>query len=83
MDLLNPDELVLGGQAFTKYPEAMDQVEAAFAACSVLPPRDIWVTAFGYWVQEARAGIVSLSGLYADLLGAMCCSGATGRPVAQ
>ncbi|KLO33109.1 ROK family protein [Mycobacterium haemophilum] len=75
-DLLNPDELVVGGQAFTEYPEAMDQVEAAFAARSVLPPRDIRVTAFGNRVQEAGAGIVSLGGLYADPLGAMRRSGA-------
>jgi predicted NBD/HSP70 family sugar kinase len=74
-DLLNPDELVVGGQAFTEYPEAMAQVEAAFEARSVLPPRDIRVTAFGNRVQEAGAGIVSLGGLYADPLGAMRRSG--------
>lgn len=70
-DLLNPDELVVGGQAFTEYPEAMAQVEAAFVARSVLPPRDIRVTAFGNRVQEAGAGLVSLGGLYADPLGGM------------
>jgi predicted NBD/HSP70 family sugar kinase len=75
-DQLNPDELVVGGQAFTEYPEAMEQVEAAFAERSVLPPRDIRVTAFGNRVQEAGAGIVSLGGLYADPLGAMRRSGA-------
>ena len=74
-DLLNPDELVVGGHAFTEYPEGMEEVEAAFAARSVLPPRDIRVTAFGNRVQEAGAGIVSLSGLYADPLGAMRRSG--------
>ena len=65
-----------GGQAFTEYPEAMEQVEAAFAARSVLPPRDIRVTAFGNRVQEAGAGTVSLGGLYADPLGAMRRAGA-------
>lgn len=70
-DLLNPDDLVVGGQGFTAYPEAMDQVKAAFAARSVLPPREIRVTAFGNRVQEAGAGIVSLSGLYADPVRAM------------
>jgi predicted NBD/HSP70 family sugar kinase len=75
-DLLNPDELVVGGQAFTEYPEGMKEVEAAFAARSVLPPRDIRVTAFGNRVQEAGAGIVSLGGLYADPLAAMRRSGA-------
>ncbi|MGH3636028.1 ROK family protein [Mycobacterium sp.] len=70
-DLLNPDELVVGGQAFTEYPEGMAQVEAAFASRSVLPARDIRLTAFGNRVQEAGAGIVSLGGIYADPLGAM------------
>ncbi|KAA8970207.1 ROK family protein [Mycobacterium sp.] len=70
-DLLNPDELVVGGQAFTEYPEAMAQIEAAFASRSVLPAREIRVTVFGNRVQEAGAGIVSLSGIYADPLGAM------------
>jgi predicted NBD/HSP70 family sugar kinase len=70
-DLLNPDELVVGGQAFTEYPEAMEQVEATFAARSILAPRDIRVTAFGNRVQEAGAGTVSLGGLYADPLGSM------------
>ncbi|OBI10942.1 hypothetical protein A5712_10585 [Mycobacterium sp. E2327] len=75
-DMLNPDELVVGGQAFTEYPEAMEHVEAAFAANSVLAPRDIRVTAFGNRVQEAGAGTVSLGGLYADPLGAMRRAGA-------
>lgn len=80
-DLLNPDEVVVGGQAFTEYPEGMAQVEAAFAARSVLAPRDIRVTAFGNRVQEAGAGIVSLDALYADPLAAMRRSGAIGaRP---
>jgi predicted NBD/HSP70 family sugar kinase len=70
-DLLNPDDLVVGGQAFTEYPEGMEHVEAAYAARSVLPARDIRLTAFGNRVQEAGAGIVSLGGLYADPLGAM------------
>jgi predicted NBD/HSP70 family sugar kinase len=70
-DMLNPDDLVVGGQAFTEYPEGMNLVEAAYAARSVLPARDIRVTAFGNRVQEAGAGVVSLGGLYADPIGAM------------
>jgi predicted NBD/HSP70 family sugar kinase len=70
-DMLNPDDLVVGGQAFTAYPDAMTQVEAAYAARSVLGPRDIRVTAFGNRVQEAGAGALSLGGLYADPIGAM------------
>jgi predicted NBD/HSP70 family sugar kinase len=70
-DMLNPDDLVVGGQAFTEYPEGMNLVEAAFACRSVLPSRDIRMTAFGNRVQEAGAGVVSLGGLYADPIGAM------------
>ena len=70
-DMLNPDDLVVGGQAFTEYPEGMALVEAAFAQRSVLAPRDIRVTSFGNRVQEAGAGVVSLGGLYADPIGAM------------
>jgi predicted NBD/HSP70 family sugar kinase len=70
-DMLNPDDLVVGGQAFTEYPEGMADVEAAYAKSSTLPPRDIRVTVFGNRVQEAGAGVVSLGGLYADPIGAM------------
>jgi predicted NBD/HSP70 family sugar kinase len=70
-DLLNPDDLVVGGQAFTEYPEGMELVQAAFEKSRELPARDIRITAFGNRVQEAGAGIVSLGGLYADPLSAM------------
>jgi predicted NBD/HSP70 family sugar kinase len=70
-DLLNPDDLVVGGQGFTEYPEGMTEVEAAFAQRSALSSRAIRVTAFGNRVQEAGAGIVSLGGLYADPVVAM------------
>ncbi|MGI9124921.1 MAG: ROK family protein [Mycobacterium sp.] len=70
-DILNPDEVVVGGQAFTEYPEGLRQVRAAFADGSLLPGRELRVTAFGNRVQDAGAGIVSLSGIYADPIGAM------------
>jgi predicted NBD/HSP70 family sugar kinase len=70
-DLLNPDDLVVGGQAFTEYPEGMALVESAYSQRSELPARDIRITAFGNRVQEAGAGIVSLGGIYADPLAAM------------
>lgn len=70
-DMLNPDDLVVGGQAFTEYPEGMSLVEAAYRGRSVLPARDIRVTSFGNRVQEAGAGVVSLGGIYADPVGAM------------
>ena len=82
-DLLNPDDLVVGGQAFTEYPEAMADVLEAFGHRSVLAPREIRVSAFGNRVQEAGAGIVSLGGLYTDPLGALrksTSSAAAARP---
>jgi predicted NBD/HSP70 family sugar kinase len=70
-DMLNPDDLIVGGQAFTEYPEGMAQVEAAYAQRSVLAPRELRLTTFGNRVQEAGAGVVSLGGLYADPISAM------------
>lgn len=70
-DMLNPEEVVVGGQAFTDSPESFRQVRAAFAERSLLPVRNIRPTRFGSRVQEAGAGIVSLSALYADPLSAL------------
>lgn len=70
-DMLNPDDVVVGGQGFTEYPDGLAQVRAAFAERSVLGGRDIRVTAFGNRVQEAGAGVVSLSSIYADPIGAV------------
>ena len=70
-DMLNPDDLVVGGQAFTDYPEGTAELEAAYAETATLPPRDIRLSAFGSRVQEAGAGVVSLGGLFADPIGAM------------
>lgn len=70
-DMLNPQDIVVGGQAFTDCPEGLDGVQAAFAEHSLLPPREIRLTRFGGRVQEAGAGIVSLSCLYADPISAV------------
>lgn len=70
-DMLNPEQVVVGGQAFTDHPESLRQVRAAFAERSLLPAREIRPTRFGGRVQEAGAGIVSLSAFYADPLGAL------------
>lgn len=70
-DMLNPDDLVVGGQAFTEYPEAMNLVEEAYAQRSVLARRELRVTAFGNRVQEAGAGAVSLGGIFAEPIAAM------------
>mgnify|MGYP000247566551 CR=1 FL=1 len=65
-DLLNPDSVVVGGQAFTCYPEGMAAMEDAFARRSTVSGGRVRATVFGDRVQEAGAGVVSLSALYAD-----------------
>jgi hypothetical protein len=49
----------------------MDRMRAAFAERSWLGARDIRISAFGNRVQEAGAGVVSLSSIYADPLAAL------------
>lgn len=71
-DILNPDEVVVGGQAFTEHPESLKHVRAAIAHRSLLQGgREVRVTGFGNQVQEVGAAAVSLSSLYADPLSAL------------
>ncbi|AVH21274.1 ROK family protein [Nocardia cyriacigeorgica] len=70
-DLLNPDRVVLGGQAFTTYRPALSHVSRAFNHSTALPPTDIRITGFAPKVQEFAAVVTSLSPLYADPLTAL------------
>ncbi|QIS08219.1 ROK family transcriptional regulator [Nocardia arthritidis] len=70
-DMLNPDRVILGGQAFTGYRPAVAHVARAFNQGSSLPPTDIRISGFGGKVQEFAAVVTSLSALYADPLAAM------------
>ena len=70
-DVLNPDEVVVGGQGFTEYPQALKHVHAAAASRSLLGSPEIRVTRFGNRVQESGAAVASLSSLYADPLGSL------------
>lgn len=70
-DMFNPDRVVLGGQAFTAYPEALKHVGDALAQNSTVPRRDVRITAFGDRVQEHAATVTSLSALYSDPLASM------------
>ncbi|MFQ6327707.1 ROK family protein [Nocardia sp. CWNU-33] len=70
-DMLNPDRVILGGQAFTGYRPAVTHVARAFQQSSTLPPTDIRISGFGGKVQEFAAVVTSLSALYADPLSAM------------
>ncbi|QIS01185.1 ROK family protein [Nocardia brasiliensis] len=70
-DMLNPDRVILGGQAFTGYRPAVAHVARAFNQGSSLPPTDIRISGFGGKVQEFAAVVTSLSVLYADPLAAI------------
>ncbi|MEU7767626.1 ROK family protein [Nocardia sp. NPDC049190] len=70
-DMLNPDRVILGGQAFTGYRPAIAHVARAFNQGSTLPPTDIRISGFGGKVQEFAAVVTSLSVLYADPLAAI------------
>lgn len=70
-DLFNPDRVILGGQAFTDYPEAAPQVARALSEASRVAGADVRITGFGNRVQEHAAGVVSLSSLYSNPLAAM------------
>jgi predicted NBD/HSP70 family sugar kinase len=68
--LVNPDEVVLGGQAFTAYPNAAEQVAKAFHEASATPGVPVRATRLGAKIQEFAALTVALSSLWADPIGA-------------
>lgn len=70
-DMLNPDRVVLGGQAFTAYRPGLAHVARSFNEATVLPPTDIRVTGYASKVQEFAAVVASLSALYTDPLAAL------------
>lgn len=70
-DMINPDRVILGGQAFTDYRPALAAVAAEFAARTTLAPITVHVTGFGSRVQHYAAAAVALGSLYADPLGTL------------
>ncbi|WP_024794134.1 ROK family transcriptional regulator [Tomitella biformata] len=70
-DTFRPDRVILGGQAFTEYPEAIGRVAEAIKGSASLSHQDIRITGFGGRVQAHAASVVSLSALYNDPLGAL------------
>ena len=63
-DVLNPDQVVLVGQAFTAYRPALSAVSAGFAATSVLDPMALQVSALGPGVQALAACCAALRPVY-------------------
>ncbi len=68
-DVINPDEIIVAGDAFAAHPQGLAPVQAAFdAATSIDRPLEITPTCFGVGVPEAAAIAVALSSVYVDPL---------------
>lgn len=66
-DVLNPDEIVVAGDAFAAHTHGLAPVQAAFdAATTNRRPLELSPTQFGVRVQESAAIVVALSVIYAD-----------------
>ncbi|GAB11643.1 putative NagC family transcriptional regulator [Gordonia araii NBRC 100433] len=66
-DALNPDAIIVAGDAFAEHPRGLAPVQAAFDEARHLPHRlELTPTQFGLGVQEAAAVVVALSVIYAD-----------------
>ncbi len=71
-DVLNPDTVIVAGDAFANHPRGLAPVQAAFDAARHLPHRlELTPTRFGLGVQEAAAVVVALSVIYADPIGSV------------
>jgi len=67
-DVLNPDHIVLAGQAFTAYRPALAHLSGSFAATTALEPVSLQVTSLGHAVQALAACTAALGPVYADPL---------------
>ncbi|GAA4745153.1 ROK family transcriptional regulator [Gordonia alkaliphila] len=68
-DVINPDSVIVAGQAFTDHPRGLAPVQAAFdAATATREPREITPTRFGLHVTDAAPIAVALAAVYADPL---------------
>nr|WP_238558958.1 ROK family protein [Rhodococcus rhodnii] len=65
-ELLNPDRVILGGQAFTEYQPGLAHVAAAIGERSRFGSKDIRVSGFGNRVQQHASAVTSLGVLFAD-----------------
>ncbi|AZG46100.1 ROK family transcriptional regulator [Gordonia insulae] len=70
-DVINPDAVVVAGDAFAAHPDGLAPVQAAFdAATNNRRPLEIAPSRFGIRVQESAAVVVALSVIYTDPVGA-------------
>ncbi|MFC6341907.1 hypothetical protein ACFP8W_07965, partial [Nocardioides hankookensis] len=70
-DMVDPDRLILVGQAFTGFPPLLDEVVASFAETTRLPELTPSFTRFGAGIQAVAAGTVALGPVYDDPLAAV------------
>jgi predicted NBD/HSP70 family sugar kinase len=68
-DMVNPDRLILVGQAFTDYPPMLDEVLRSFHETTRLPDLTPSFTRFGAGIQAVAAGTIALGPVYDDPLG--------------
>lgn len=74
-DVINPDTIVVAGDAFAAHDDGLAPVQAAFDAASTNRlPLELSPSRFGVRVQEGAAIVVALSSIYADPVAAV------GRP---
>ncbi|WHU46057.1 ROK family transcriptional regulator [Gordonia sp. L191] len=71
-DAVNPDEVIVAGDAFAAHPQGLGPVQAAFDSASRIGwPLELTASRFGLSVQESAAIVVALSVIYADPVSAM------------
>jgi predicted NBD/HSP70 family sugar kinase len=70
-DIVDPDRLILVGQAFTGFPPLLDEVVASFTETTRLPALVPSFTRFGAGIQAVAAGTIALGPVYDDPLAAV------------
>ncbi|GAA1872632.1 ROK family protein [Pseudonocardia ailaonensis] len=79
-DVLNPDRVVLAGQAFTAYRPGLAHVSESFSGSTALPPMSLQVSSFGPALQAVAACTAALRPIYADPLAVLRKVAARDRP---
>ena len=68
-DVINPDSVIVAGDAFAAHPRGLEPVQAAFDAVSATGwPLEIVPTRFGVHVPQTAPVAVALAAVYADPL---------------
>ncbi|GAA1481121.1 ROK family protein [Gordonia sinesedis] len=66
-DAINPDSVILAGDAFAAHPDGLAPVQASFDRASrVGGPLELTASRFGIAVQQSAAVVVALSVIYSD-----------------